>query len=322
MVNDPSYYQAQGQDYAAGLAASQNPFIDLFRNRLGSMRSREDLAREISGLYDPAIQSARSLGSNVAGVGAAGLSALTGLTSALPGAGVEGLSEAYRSAGRAGASASMVGSALETGARQGLAESILGRQFEQEQERFGTEDRLAGAESEKARLGADWLGAAQGFQGMGSQYLQDVATDQTTRFQAERQPLELEQLRADIAGIMANTELTQEQKLSMIQQRELDAQFSPREREAGIGQTQQQTKQIKAQTSQIVKETKSMPKPAAARRLAQLMASGQITQLSLQNAQLMSELRRTGYSVKRGSGGKVTVTGPDGKVIPLQSVTG
>lgn len=296
MVVDPFQYQTQGQDYAANMAASQDPFINLFRSRLGSMRSREQLAQEISGLYDPAIRSAQSLGANVAGANVAGLSALTGLGSALPGSNIEGLSEAYRSAGRAGASASMLGTVLETGARQGLAESIMQRQAESEAERFGTEDRLAGAESEKTRIGADWLGAAQGFQGMGSQYLQDVARDQETRFQAERQPLEMERMRQDIAAIMANTELTQEQKLGLIQQRELDAQFGAREREAGLEQAAAGTRLTNQQANQIINEIRSRPAPQVARDLSQRLLRGELTLQDLQTAGLIQELKRGGMT--------------------------
>lgn len=302
MAIDPSQYQAQGQQYAAGMAASQDPFINLFRNRLGTMRSREQLAQEISGLYDPAIAAARGVGANVANVGVAGLGALTGLASALPGMGVEGLTEAYRSAGRAGGSAALLGSTLETGARQALAESILGRQAESEQVRMGTEESLAGAESQKALLGADWLGAAQGFQGMGSQYLQDVAREQETRFQAERQPLEMERMRQDIAAIMANTELTQEQKASLIQQRELDATYSGREREAGIKATQAGTQQTRAQTQQIRKETRSMPPAKLARTLAGRLMRGELTAQTLQNRALIQDMKNAGMKWSTLSG--------------------
>ena len=305
MAIDPSQYQAQGQQYAQSLAASQDPLIGMFRNRLGSMRSREQLAQEIQGLYNPVLGAAMGVGQNVANVGAAGLSALTGVASSLPGVGVEGLSEAYRSAGRAGGSAALMGSALETSARQALAESILQRQGESEQARFATEEQLAGSEAEKARLGADWLSAAQGLQGMGQ-------VGQQMQFAAESQPLELEQIRANIASIMSNTSLTDAQKANLIQQTQFEAELQPgrvREQEANINLTRQQTRQIR-------NEIRSAPAPQVARRLATQLMRGEVTMQGLQRAGLMNDLRNAGIKFKT-SGGRTTVVLSNGQEIDV-----
>lgn len=311
MAIDPAQYQQQGQQYASGLAASQDPFINLYRNRLGSMKSREALAAEIAGLYNPAIEAARGVGTNVANVGQAGLAAMTGLASSLPGMGVEGLSEAYRGAARAGGSAALMGSVLETGARQGLAESILERQLQSQQEQFGTEERLAGAESEKARIGADWLGAAQGFQGMGSQYLQDVAQDQATRFAAEKHPLELETMRVQIANIMADTSLTEQQKASMIQEMQFNEQLQP----GAIEQQQAQTNNIRLNNQQLREQITTLktmrPFEIKNALLSNNMLVQQIAGQALTNADARTTLLKAGYKVSNNG----TVRDPSGKVI-------
>jgi len=310
MAIDPLQYQQQGQSYAAGLASSQDPMINMFRNRLGSMKSREALAAEISNMYAPAIQAAQGVGAGVANVGQAGLAAMSGLASALPGMGVEGLGEAYRGAARAGGSAALLGSTLETGVRQGLAESIMQRQMEAQQAQFGTEEQLAGAESEKARLGADWLGAAQGFQGMGQ-------ISQQMQFAAEEQPLKLETMRAQIANIMSDTSLTDAQKSKLIQDTQFAAELQPgmvAQQGADLAGTKAQTKQTQANTAQIIKTTRSMPAPQKARYYANALAKGEITNAMLTNATIVKELRDAGYKVT-GRGGKIAVIDSKGNPI-------
>lgn len=309
MAIDPNQYIQQGQSYAAGLAASQDPMINLYRNRLGSMKSREALAAEIANLYSPAIQAAQGVGAGVANVGQAGLAAMSGLASALPGIGVEGLGEAYRGAARAGGSAALLGSVLETGTRQGLAESILQRQMEAQQERFGTEESMAGAESERARLAADYLGAAQGFQGMGQ-------IGQQMQFAAEEQPLKMETMRAEIARINADTSLTDAQKSELLSL--LPGKIT--QQAADLGQTKaqtagirQQTKETKENIKKIVKETQSMPAPDKARYYANALAKGEIKATMLTNATLLKDLNAAGYTIKRDKGKTQVIR--NGKVI-------
>lgn len=298
MAIDPNQYIQQGQSYAAGLAASQDPMINLYRNRLGSMKSREALAAEIANLYSPAIQAAQGVGAGVANVGQAGLAAMSGLASALPGMGVEGLGEAYRGAARAGGSAALLGSVLETGARQGLAESILQRQMEAQQERFGTEESMAGAESERARLAADYLGAAQGFQGMGQ-------IGQQMQFAAEEQPLKMETMRAEIARINADTSLTDAQKselLSLLPGKITQQAADIKQTGAQTAGIKAQTKETQANTAKIIKDTKSMLPPAKARYYANALAKGEITSAMLTNATLTKELKDAGYTIKKENG--------------------
>lgn len=303
MAIDPLQYQTQGQQYAAGMAASQDPFINLYKQRLGSMKSREALAAEIANLYAPAIQSAQGVGANVAGVGQAGLAAISGLASALPGADVGGLAEAYRGAARAGGSAALVGTALETGARQGLAESILQQQMASQQEQFGTQEKLAGSESERARLAADWLGAAQGFQGM-------AQTAQQMQFAEDTQPLELEKLRQDIASIMANTEYTDQQKANLIA--EMGYAASPEtgtvaQNAAALAATQAQTAKTKEETKYTKVQTGNLKKMGPVELKNAILSNqklrGDIAAGRVQLGMLTKELGNAGVKLQRTSNG-------------------
>jgi hypothetical protein len=309
MAIDANSYIQQGQSYAAGLGAAQDPLINLRRNRLGTMKSREALAAEIAGLYSPAIQAAQGVGANVAGVGQAGLAGIAGLASSLPGMDVEALSDAYRGAARAGGSAALLGSTLESGARQALAESILQRQRESDETRFDTENKLAEYEAEKARLAADYLGAAQGFQGMGQ-------TAQQMQFAAEEQPLKIEGMRANIANILANTGLTNAEREGLIQNTAFEAQLQPgkvKQQGAEYDRTVADTEGVEANTKQTIKETASMLPPERARYYADLIANNELTASMLQNGQIVADLEDAGYTVTTKNG-KITVS-KDGKVV-------
>lgn len=149
-----------GKDYAAGIAASLDPRIQYRMSQLGSLRPEEELFEDVRGFYDPAIAAAARIGEDVSTVGQSGLAALGGLVSGLPGLGERGadmLADAARGVGRAGGTAALVGGVAGTSARQALASDLLAtrRMREDEEKRIGED--LMMAESEKARLGADWL---------------------------------------------------------------------------------------------------------------------------------------------------------------------
>lgn len=164
------------KDYAAGIAATFNPRIAYYTQQEAALRTPEAMETDITRLYDPIIGAAGRVGEDVSRVGQAGLTALTGLASSLPGQFDTGMvADAARATGRAGGSAALTGAVLGSSARAGLASSVLAgrRALEDEKRRLGESRMLT--EEEQARTGADWLGYASQRQGMETQALQNKA---------------------------------------------------------------------------------------------------------------------------------------------------
>ena len=292
MAIDPAQYQAQGQSYAAGLAASQNPIIELFKNRLGSMKDRAAIASEVAGYYNPAIMAAGQVGQNVANVAGAGTAALTGLASGL-GLNPSVLSDAYRSAARAGGSASLLGSTLATGAMSAQAESTLGAQQQAEQLRMGTQEDLAKAEATKAQTAADWLGAAQGLQGMGTQGLQDK---RLAWQMAHMDPLEAQKLEQDIA--------TGKYTLEKIMPAELAAtKAGTASTKAGTALTRVQTRQVRASIKSLPLERQNLALSILNTRADVATKIGSLKDSGFTDKQIKAMMRGYGRGGGRRSGG-------------------
>ena len=164
-----------GKDYAASIAATLNPRLAYLRSEAAALKPSEQIASEISALYQPAIEAAGRVGEDVGRVGQAGLAAVSGLASSLPGFDTGMLADAARATGRAGGTAALTGSIMGQQARMGLASSIMEGQRMRDTEARGLREREAGALEEQARLGADWLGYAQQRQGMATTALQNRA---------------------------------------------------------------------------------------------------------------------------------------------------
>jgi hypothetical protein len=149
-----------GRQYAAGLAATLDPRLATLRAQYGAYKTPEQIAAEVSGLYQPGIARAGQIGEDVAKVGQVGLAAAAGLASALPNFDVTALADAARSTGRAGGTAAITGSVMENQARAALAQSILSEQGRASEQRMQVEREIAGAEEEKAKIAADWMSPA------------------------------------------------------------------------------------------------------------------------------------------------------------------
>jgi hypothetical protein len=162
-----------GRNYAANLAAALDPRLAYLNRQLGVYRTPEQIASEVGGLYQPAIARAGQIGQDVAAVGQTGLAAATGLASALPNFDVAALADAARATGRAGGTAALTGSVMESQARAALAQSIMSEQARVTEQRTQTEREIAGSEEEKAKIAADWMAPAMQRQQMTTTALQN-----------------------------------------------------------------------------------------------------------------------------------------------------
>ncbi len=170
-----------GKDYAASIAATLNPRLAYLRSESAALKSPEQIASEVSALYQPAIESAGRVGEDVARVGQMGLAAVSGLASSLPGFDTGYLADAARSTGRAGGTAALTGSLMGQQARMGLASSIMQGQSMRDTEARSLREREASALEEQAKIGADWMGYAQQRQGMATTALQNKALSEELR---------------------------------------------------------------------------------------------------------------------------------------------
>lgn len=286
-VGSTESWMGFGQDYAKNLAASVDPRLQALAKRLAGLKTGDQVSSEVTSLYQPAIEQAGKIGQDVTSVGMGGMAALTGLGSSLPGGMDTGfLADAARQTSRAGGSAALMGSVLGSSARSQLAESILGQQQALQQERFGIEDQQAAAESEKARLGADWLGYATQGQGMETTRLGNLSTEAQTAdtlLNTERTRWQMENMDpAQLEALQVQTGLSQYDLMNM--------------KPAELAATKAGTKQTNAQTDLVRGQIKGLKGERAATALANALSRGKITEQALTNAGLVKDLAKAGLS--------------------------
>lgn len=303
-VGTTDSWMSFGQDYAKGLAASVDPRLQALAKRLAGLKTGDQVASEVTGLYQPAIEQAGRIGQDVTQVGMGGMAALTGLGANLPGGMDTGfLADAARQTSRAGGSAALLGGVLGASARSQLAESILGQQQAVQQERFGLEDKTAEAESEKARLASDWLSYATQGQGLETARLGNLQTEtqtEATKTDTERTRWQMEHMDpAELESLQVQTGLSRYDLENM--------------KPAELAATKAGTRQTNAQTDLVRGQIKGLKGERAATALANALSKGKITEQALTNAGLMKDLQKAGLSrsdinkiIQKSKGKKVT----------------
>jgi hypothetical protein len=179
-----------GRNYANEQASVFDPAIASARARLASFLTPEQIASNVSGLFDPARQDAANLGTNVSNVGADFAGAMAGLGSVLPGMDSTSVTNALRSTGRAGASASIMGSLLSSQANQQAGLSTLEQQARLAQDKKDAQDKIDSLELQQNTIRSDWLTPAS--------HRQDMANTAVT-IQGNR--LNNQQIRAQLSQI-------------------------------------------------------------------------------------------------------------------------
>ena len=328
MAESTDYWLNYGKNYAAGMGATVDPRIAAAQKRLASMKTGGQVQDETTALYQPAIGAAGRLGEDVNRVGMSGLSALRGLGASLPGFNPSMLADAARGTSRAGGSAALMGGVLGTNVQQNLAASIMENRQNLEGQRFLNEDKVVAAEEEKAKLLADYLQYAQGGQAIETGTITNRGTEASTaqtvaatptynddgtpsNAAAEQEQANLGLTNSQIASTNASAAKTIAETLGIAAQ---DA--------ASLGLTLAQTDQINKMTPLQVDEAKASIEsirnankltkaeldalPAKA-RLERLMTLANIKGVNLNNALVVAELKKAGWTsseINRAKNGK------------------
>jgi hypothetical protein len=317
VAESTDYWLNYGKDYAAGMGATVDPRIAAAQKRLASMKTGGQVQDETTALYQPAIGAAGRLGEDVNRVGMSGLSALGGLGASLPGFNPSMLADAARGTSRAGGSAALMGGVLGTNVQQNLATSIMENKQNLEGQRFLNEDKVVAAEEEKARLLADYLGYAQGGQAIETGTVNNLGTEASTaqtiaatpvynedgspaNAAAEQEQADLNLTQEQIAASKASTAKTIAETLGIEEQAA-----------ANLGLTLAQTDQINKMTPLQVDEAKAniqsirnanklsaaeLKALPARTRMERLTAIANLKGINLNNALVVAELKKAGWS--------------------------